>query len=671
MKEYKDRFIAEALDLLSKLEKNLLLLEAQPDNEALIEDIFRDLHTLKGSSGMYGFEKIGHLMHLIESVFEKVRDKHFQAGNQIINLSLNLIDFTCKVYKSKEDVSELTFSEYNQLIERIESIIGKQSIQTDLQVDHAREKDPADVFTYFVTFNIDADFEKRGVKLDSLFQELNKLGNVISIPVNGRNKKSYKWEIFIVSNCSLYDLEDIFILLLDITYFQKLGDENLFLINEFNSTVQRNVSFKTTNDLEELKGIVAKAKESALEEKKKMKPMSRPHQTINKNFLKIGAEKLDEQMDLLSELVTAKAELRLIVETEKYAKLYKLIDALDKVTNSFRKNILNVRLVQVKTWYVMFLRLVRDVSKQLNKNVEFIAEGLETEIDKNIIDSLEAPLNHLIRNCLDHGIETSEERLQAGKPAKGSITLKAYHSGSKIIISIKDDGRGLDRNKIRSKAIDKGIIDPDTELTDKQLYDLVFLPGFSTALKVSEISGRGVGMDIVKKTINQLRGEIEINSEVGAGTEVIIKLPMLLSIIDTLLIRSGSQYFAIPLTDVNKCSQLKAHQLEQSDNHQLIVEGELIPYINLRQVFGIKGEQPDKQKIIIVTSSGNSIGLITDEVIGEYQAVLKPFDGYYINKQYFIGASLLADGNLCVILDTSKLLIEELNLTISSKCHEN
>jgi two-component system, chemotaxis family, sensor kinase CheA len=367
---------------------------------------------------------------------------------------------------------------------------------------------------------------------------------------------------------------------------------------------------------------------------------------------------------LLSELVTAKAELRLIVENEKYRKLFKLVESIDKITNRFRKNILNARLVQVKTWYVMFLRLVRDISKKLNKNVEFLAEGLETELDKNIIDSLESPLTHLIRNSLDHGIESPEERVKQGKPAKGTITLKAYHSGSEIVVEIVDDGHGLDKEKICQKAISKGLIEADAQLTEKQIYDLIFIPGFSTAQNLSEVSGRGVGMDVVKKAISQLRGEISIKSIQGIGTSVIIKLPMLLSIIDTLLIKTGAQYFAIPLPDVYKCTQLKTSDLEQTDNNQLRVEGELIPYINLSKVFNINSEQSERRKLVVIQNSGKHIGLIVDEVVGEYQAVLKPFDGYFINKQYFIGASMLADGHLCVILDTSKLINDKLTKTI-------
>ena len=657
MDNYKEQFVAEALELLMKLEKGLLSLEEAPDDNQQIEEIFRGLHTLKGSSAMYGFEKVGHLMHLIENIFEKVRTKSQKADSNIISLSLEVVDFCSKMLSLNDEKSEGIVHYYNGLIYKIQQTVDmtvpvQESVARDLQ---------ALTVTYFVSFTIDDSFSQRGIKLDSIFEELEKLGTVISILVEESVDGKKSWEIFIVTAAFLQEIEDVFLFMIDIAAIEKLADQNLFLNDEFKQVVQKNAVLKCRNNLQELKAIISK-NHGEKSESQNNRSVQEQAQLTSKNYLRVAAEKLDEQMNLLSELVTVKAELRLIVENEKYAKLYKLVESFDKVTNRFRKNILNVRLVQVKNWYVMFLRLVRDVSKQLNKEVEFLAEGLETEIDKNIIDSLEGPLAHLLRNSLDHGIESPDERVKAGKPPKGSITLRAYHSGAEIVIEIEDDGRGFNKEKIRRKAISKGLIDNDTAISDKQLYDFAFQPGFSTAQNVSEVSGRGVGMDVVKKSVNQLRGDIEIHSEQGKGSTVSIRLPMLLSIIDTLLLRSGEQYFAIPLTDVNKCTQLYSSELEETVNNQLTIYGELTPYINLRKVFAIAGTQPEKQKIVIVENNGKNVGLITDEVVGEYQAVLKPFDGYYINKQYFIGASLLADGHLCVILDTMKLLSDMANL---------
>lgn len=677
MEDFKDRFIADALELLSKLEKSLLMLEVKPDNILIVEEIFRGLHSLKGASGMYGFNKVGHLMHLIENVYDCIRDNTIAVNSDIVNLSLEVVDFTNMVLKLKDDVSDSSLAEFERLEMQITGYLAQNTVATD---DSPAEKKLLEVSdgktdkTFYVSFEINEEFEKRGIKLDAIFRELDGLGSIISIPIKDGKSSLSIWEIFIVSKSPLSDIEDVFIFMLDIAKIELLANENLFLNDEFNSIVQKNSSLKKHNDLSLLKEIAAKLKlkkeNDKVNEKKSFSPKIEEEEETKQssiNFLRVSSDKLDEQMDLLSELVTAKAEFRLIVENEGYKKLYKLIESIDKITNRFRKNILNVRLVQIKTLYVMFLRLIRDISKQLNKSVEFVAEGLETELDKNIIDSLESPLTHLIRNSLDHGIETIQEREKAGKSPQGKIGFNTHRSGSDIIIEITDDGRGMDKDKIRSKAIEKGIITPDTELTEKQLYDLIFMPGFSTAQNLSEVSGRGVGMDVVKRSINQLRGEVEIKSQKGKGTSIIIKLPMSLSIIDTLLVQTGKQFFSIPLPSIHKCAQLSQADLEQTDNHQLAIEGKLIPYINLRQVFGINGQLPDSQKVVIVSNGLQEVGLIVDKVIGEYQAVLKPFDGYLINQQYFTGASLLADGQLTVILDINKLIDNSKQLSEKTK----
>jgi two-component system chemotaxis sensor kinase CheA len=667
MQEFKDRFIADALELLAKIEKSLLMLEVKPDNILIVEEIFRGLHSLKGASGMYGFNKIGKLMHLIENVYDDIRDGKLKVDTEIVNLSLDVVDFTNNVLRLGEDVSDSTVAEF----EKIEGYISNYLGQNDHKIE---EEEPVIVEeqdsekTYYVNFTLDEAFETRGIQLDSIFKELDELGSAISIPLKKEDGKPESWEIFIVSKSSAEDIEDVFIFMMDITSIELLANENLFKNDEFNSVVQKNSALKQKNNLEELQNIIQKKKvvEEVVEtpsKKEKEKVEEKVEEQGQEegakssiNYLRVSAEKLDEQMDLLSELVTAKAELRLIVEKEGYKKLFKLLESIDKTTNRFRKNILNVRLVQIKTLYIVFLRLVRDISRKLGKNVEFIAEGLETELDKNIIDALESPLTHIIRNSLDHGVEPAEEREKTGKPAKAMIKFNTFRSGSDIIIEIIDDGRGMDKVKIRKKAIDKGIITPDTELTDKQLYDLIFLPGFSTAQNLSEVSGRGVGMDVVKRSISQLRGDVEISSSKGKGTTVSIRLPMSLSIIDTLLVQTGNQYFAIPLPSIHKCTQLLKEDLEQTANNQLNIEEKLVPYIYLRDMFLINGNVPERQRVVIVSNETQEVGLVVDKVIGEYQAVLKPFDGYLINQKYLTGASLLADGQLCVILDVNKLI---------------
>ncbi|NJO89038.1 MAG: hypothetical protein HC831_08845 [Chloroflexia bacterium] len=362
MQEFKDRFIADALELLAKIEKSLLMLEVRPDNILIVEEIFRGLHSLKGASGMYGFNKIGKLMHLIENVYDDVRDGKLKVDTEIVNLSLDVVDFTNNVLRLGEDVSDSTIAEFDKIEGHISNYLSQnETLEGDdnqvIVEDQNSEK------TYYVNFTLDEAFETRGIQLDSIFKELDELGSVISIPLKKEGGKHEEWEIFIVSKSSTEEIEDVFIFMMDIANIELLANENLFKNDQFNSVVQKNSALKQKNILEELKNIIQKKKivEEVTEtpskvEKEEQQLEQEEGSKSSINYLRVSAEKLDEQMDLLSELVTAKAELRLIVEKEGYKKLFKLLESIDKTTNRFRKNILNVRLVQIKTLYIVFLR---------------------------------------------------------------------------------------------------------------------------------------------------------------------------------------------------------------------------------------------------------------------------------------------------------------------------
>lgn len=657
MEDFKNRFITDALELIEKLESNLLILEIEKNNKSIIEEVFRGLHSLKGASGMYGFTKVGNLMHLFENVFEEIRDGKIHTDTEIIDLSLIVVDFTKKILKKKKDISGDDIQIYEQLSTDVTKFIDKKLEQEEAIVKV--KANPEDEKTYFIRITKDESFEQRGIKLESIFDELDELGTIITIPIIDKATKLENWEVFIVTKSMLEELEDIFIFLIDLVEIHLLANKNLFQNHLFYTAIQNNSALKKKNNLEYLKELIKNKKvQDNSHEAKEQKKVGKSKISIE--FLKVAAEKLDEQMDLLSELVTTKSELKLMVDEDENEKYIKLLESLDKITNRFRNNILSIRLVQIKTLHVMFLRLVRDISIKLDKKVEFVADGLETELDKTVIDKLETPLTHIIRNSLDHGIENKDERLDSGKPEIATIHFNTFRSGSDIIIEVKDDGRGIDTEIIRKKAIEKGLISSDVILSEKQILELIFAPGFSTAKNLSEISGRGVGMDLVKKNIKAIRGDIEIQSKISEGTTVRIKLPISLSIIDTLLIKTGKQYFAIPLTEIQQCTMLNESDLLYSSNDQIKIENELIPYIDLREVFKINGKIPNYQKVVIVKSPNQNVGLVVDSVIGEYQAVLRPFDGYLIDQKYLTGASLLADGQFCVILDTNKL-VENIN----------
>ncbi len=303
-----------------------------------------------------------------------------------------------------------------------------------------------------------------------------------------------------------------------------------------------------------------------------------------------------------------------------------------------------------------FKRLVRDLSQELHKEIDLVTEGAETALDKTVIDRLNDPLVHIIRNSIDHGIESPEIRVNKGKEKRGTIRLSAAYAGANVLISIHDDGAGLDAEAIKKKGIERGLISRDAEISEKELFSLVFAPGFSTAKTITGVSGRGVGMDVVRKTIDELRGAIEIESMKGKGTTITLKLPLTLAIIDGLLVRVSKGYFVLPLSAVEECIELGREDVERSHGQRLInLRGQLVPYIRLRESFGFQGDLPDIEQIVITEADGQRIGFTVDQVVGEHQTVIKTLSNVYKNAEGVSGATIMGDGAVALILDVAAL----------------
>jgi two-component system chemotaxis sensor kinase CheA len=361
-------------------------------------------------------------------------------------------------------------------------------------------------------------------------------------------------------------------------------------------------------------------------------------------------------MNLVSELVTTQASLSLFADRTESPGLSNISENVEKITRRLRDNAFTMSLIPIESLVVRFQRLVRDLSKELNKDIVFKTEGTETEIDKSIIEKLTDPLLHLLRNSLDHGIESPDERVRKGKPKQGVLLLKSYYSGANVIIEITDDGAGINLEKVKSKAISKGLITADAVIDDKELTNLIFMAGFSTAEQVTGVSGRGVGMDVVRRNISDIRGDIEIRTKQNVGTTFSIRLPLTLSIIDGLLVRIGQTDFVLPLGSVNKCYEVETTTLEKSFNQWVTLEGQRTPFLFLRKEFDIHHKAPLYSQVIKITHEGHSVGLAVDRIIGEYQAVLKPLGDFYRHQEEYSGATILGDGSVAIVLDPYKLV---------------
>jgi two-component system chemotaxis sensor kinase CheA len=372
--------------------------------------------------------------------------------------------------------------------------------------------------------------------------------------------------------------------------------------------------------------------------------------------IRISAEKVDELMNLVSELVTTQARLNLYAEKQDNTELEEINENIHKLTSQLRDNAFDLSLIPLQSIITRFQRLVRDLSSSLGKEVNFVTEGTDTELDKSIIENLVDPILHILRNSIDHGIEDAQARKKAGKPEKGTIKLRAYHSGASVHIQINDDGKGLDIDAIRKKGIEKGLISPNAQLTRKQIFDLIFMPGFSTNQSVTDVSGRGVGMDVVKDKISAIRGEVDLDSELNKGTTITIKLPLTLSIIDGLLVDISDTKYVVPLNVVDKIYAIKHKDLNESFYNLVVLNEKQIPYYYLRKEFNINEEAPEDEQVIVVSYEDKQIGIVVDKVIGEYQAVLKPLGKHYRKIQMISGATILGDGSVALVMDTNKII---------------
>jgi len=375
--------------------------------------------------------------------------------------------------------------------------------------------------------------------------------------------------------------------------------------------------------------------------------------------MRVDKEKIDNLVQLVSEMVVTQARLNQHFENNYSSELELINEDLEKLSQRLRSCALGMSLVPVKTLFSRFNRLIRDLSMTLDKDVQLRVSGEETELDKTIIDKLVDPIMHIVRNSMDHGLESKEERSKTNKDKVGVVSLNAYYSGVNVVIQIKDDGKGLNVNKIREIAINKGVISETDDLSDSEIKQLIFASGFSTAEAITDISGRGVGMDVVMQNIKEIKGEIFVESEEGEGTTVTIQIPLTLSIVDGLLLGVENKKYVIPIELVGQCYEIKEEQLTERDSEYVIINDQDIPYIDVRETFNIKKTRESNiRQLIIVDFNKKKIGLIFDDIIGIHQAVIKPIGKFYIDQDFISGASILGDGDLALMLDTNRLIKE-------------
>lgn len=664
--QFKEKYIEEVNDLLNDMEGALLLLENTPDNIESINKVFRVMHTIKGTSGMYDFKEAESLTHKVENIYGRIRDNHLTVPTDLVTLTLEGVDIIRQLLNQPEEDYTATLSSYNQKLLQFDGASNSQPTPA--------QTDDGGIATYYVVFKPEANIAQRGVNLTNIIEELDNIAGSIVLPhVSDDIEKYYMmyWDAVFATDMPLADIQEIFMFTPDEVTITKISKSDLFKNPDFVQEVQKRQASGDEFDLNILKSFAPdsigapdkktaspqpsepSAENSAREEK----IILRNIEVIEnqKNSIKVDADKLDELMNLVSELVVTKSEILSIAGKYNQPELYNLYEKIDKLSNKFKDNALSIRLIPIESMILRFERLVRDLSKELGKEIDFVTEGTDTQLDKTIIDNLAVPLMHIIRNSIDHGIESVERRRELKKSDRGIIKLTAFYSGTNVFIQVQDDGAGMNPEYLRKKAIEKGFLLPTQAVTTRQLYDLVFLPGFSTAQTITGISGRGVGMDVVKQNIIKLRGEIDMDSEVNLGTITTIKLPLTLSIIDSLLVSLGEHLLLIPLYLIDSCLQTPINKID-NERKLFVHNNEPLPVINLRLLFEIDDKQPENTVLILVKAKNIRVCLTADKVIGEHQAVLKSLGRYFAEQEYISGASILGDGRIALVLDTDKLI---------------
>jgi two-component system, chemotaxis family, sensor kinase CheA len=684
--KFKETFREEAYELLGTLEHDVLELEDNSEDPELLASLFRAMHTIKGSAAMFGYSRISAFTHEIESIMDDVRTGKVLVTRKFIDLTLEAKDQIRELLEDEvgadEAKAEKILDGFRRLTHSAAAEVAPEP--TPVAADVEREENPEGEVTYRITFEPKEDIFLSGTKPILLLQELTELGeytsicHVSSIPdLDGLDpERAYvSWDFFLTTEYAYNTIRDVFI------FVESDSKVSIEMIDDL-SAISEDQEYKRLGEIlvergvtqeESIVGALNRQKRlgqvlvdekvvsesdlnTALEEQNHVR-RTRVKQYVSESAsIRVSSEKLDSLVDLVGELVTIQARVSQLANDAEDTRLAAASEQLERLSSELRENTMSLRMVPIGSTFSKFRRLVRDLSADLGKQVEMETRGAETELDKTVIERLNDPLVHLIRNCIDHGIELPAERRASGKDECGTVRLSAQHSGASVLISIADDGAGLDRERIYRKALERGILSPDEEVTEQGIYHCIFAPGFSTAGEVTSVSGRGVGMDVVRRQIETLRGSVDIRNTPGKGTEIVLTLPLTLAIIEGLLIRIDGDSFVVPLSSVEACIELTAKERDRLGSKRIVdYRGRLLPFVRIRDLFDFASELPEIEQIVVVETQDGPFGLVVDQVIGEHQTVIKSLGRLYAEVECISGATILGDGAVALILDLEKI----------------
>ncbi len=663
-----ETFRQEARELLEQLEQGLLDLEQNPSDADLVNSTFRALHTIKGSGAMFGFAEVAAFVHEFETAFDRVRKGQAQATPELVAVALDAKDHIHKLIEQPD----AAVSGGQDILDALRVILeGGAAPGATIALDEPSPA-PAEAASsvpasgrWRLRFRLPGDALVYGTNPLLLLDEIRAIGpctitaltdTVPPIEVIDPEVPYVGWQVDIEAEDPRPAIDDVFLFLKD---GMELSVEPLA---EPVLTPPAGAALApVAQPVEPVPDAApapraAKAKEAAPQPRAAPADKEPASERVASS-MRVDAERLDELMDRVGELVIAQARLTQIAAMSSDANLKTIAEELERLSSGLRDTTMGIRMVPIGTLFSRFRRLVHDLSRELGKEIEFITSGEDTELDKTMIERLADPLVHLIRNAVDHGLEDADRRLKAGKPAKGTVRLSAVYAGAEVAISVTDDGAGLNAERIRAKAEEAGLLAPDAKIADQDLWQMIFAPGFSTAREVTSLSGRGVGMDVVKRTIDGLRGSIDVATTPGQGSTMTLRLPLTLAIIDGMLVRVGNGRYTIPLAAVEECVELpEGIEANARGRNFLDIRGSLVPFLRLREVFGTRAPAEPHQKVVIVSSGEGRVGLVVDQIIGNNQTVIKQLSKLHAPIKSFSGATILGDGTVALILDTAHLV---------------
>jgi two-component system chemotaxis sensor kinase CheA len=650
---FKQAFHEEARELLSELEAALLELDRNREDTETIGRAFRALHTIKGSGAMFGFDDIAGFAHELETAFDRLRNGKLTASSPLINLTLAAGDQMKAMLDEAAGRGHADPARSAQILAELREIVGSPEALPVAAASIPVETYAADAGSrreWRILFRPGPEVMLNGTNPLLLLRELRDLGELraridtAAIPPLREMdpERCYvAWDMLLATSATEEAIRDVFI----------------FVEDDCELKIE---PVPGPGDGPEAARAVEPARNAAAATRASAPPAA--------SSVRVSADKLDQLVNLVGELVNVQARLSELSARRDDPDILAISEQVDRLTAELRENSMSIRMLPLRTTFERFRRLVHDLGGDLNKQVELVIEGADTELDKTVIDRLNDPLVHLIRNSMDHGIETPEGRAAAGKPAMATVRLCAEYSGAQVLIRVSDDGRGLDAQAVRARAIEQGLIDGHAPLSEAEIFSLILAPGFSTAREVTDVSGRGVGMDVVRRNVDALRGSIDISSTPGAGMSVTLRLPLTLAIIDGLLVRVGPTHFVLPLANSLECVELTKQDIQDAHgNHLASVRGETIPYIRLSEYFEMQPPPLEREQIMVVEVEDGHYGLVVDEVLGNHQTVIKNLGRLYRDVPMVSGATILGNGTVALILDPHRLVHNAIHMTSQKK----